>query len=62
MLFGFLSDREKRMVWDIFRPYKDMRFYARDLPGIPSFAKPFIRESVGVGGFLTKAMGPDPLV
>ena len=59
MLFGFLSYSEKRAVWSIFRPYKDRRFYLRDLPGIPSLAKPFLRESVGVGGFLEKTIGPD---
>ena len=52
-----LSDAQKKMVWDVFRPYKDMRIYLRDIiPGVP-----FIGGwSAGLGGLLTKGIGPDP--
>ncbi len=55
-----IPDSIKRGMWDLIRPYKDNRYYLRDvIPGLPGLLKPLLRESVGLGGLLTKTIGPD---
>ncbi len=48
------SDRAK--AWDALRPYKDFRVRVKDLFPVPLIGN----WSAGLGGVLTKLVGPDP--
>ena len=54
----------KQGIWDYVRPYKDHRFYLRDLlnyiPGVPSWVKMFVKGSVDLEALITFAIGADP--
>lgn len=49
----------RREIWNITRPYRDVRLYLRDAPFIPGWVKPFIKGSARVGAVVDWIAGPD---
>lgn len=55
-----IPDLIKKQVWNLLRPYKDVRLRARDIPGVPFYIKPIIANwTMKVGHGAEWLLGPD---